>query len=232
MFQARYERVAPCGRTCTIRHVVTTNPDHILEGQPERTIPPPSPADIERPVAGRGAKLAAARAERGWSLAELARRAGVSTASVHKIEKSGMTPTIATLMKVASALGTSVSFFIDEDVEVPSAIIVRGDERARLYTSKTGIALDNVSGRYGRYRLAGAEAVIEPLANSGPDPMRHPGEELIYLLEGAIRFTVAAKQIQLAAGASIHFRTDRPHTWENPSEHPARALWFMVRGVD
>jgi transcriptional regulator with XRE-family HTH domain len=203
-----------------------------LEGQPPRTIAPLSLPDIERTVSALGAKLAMARAERGWSLAELARRAGVSTASIHKIEKSGMTPTIATLMKVASALGTSVSFFIDEDVEVPAAIVVRGDERARLYTSKTGIALDNVSGRYGRYRLAGAEAVVEAHANSGPDPMRHPGEELVYLLEGSMCFTVDGKPIQLESGDSIHFRTDRPHTWENPSEHPARALWFMVRGVD
>jgi transcriptional regulator with XRE-family HTH domain len=198
----------------------------------ERTIAPLTLPDIERTVSALGAKLAVARAERGWSLAELARRAGVSTASVHKIEKSGMTPTIATLMKVAAALGTSVSSFIDEDVEVSAAIVVRGDERARLYTSKTGIALDNVSGRYGRYRLAGAEARVEPLANSGPDPMRHPGEELVYVLEGALSFTVDGKAVRLEAGDSVHFRTDRPHTWENPSERPARALWFMVRGVD
>ena len=72
---------------------------------PRLTFAPLSLPDIERTVSALGAKLAAARAERGWSLAELARRAGVSTASVHKIEKSGMTPTIATLMKVASALG-------------------------------------------------------------------------------------------------------------------------------
>jgi transcriptional regulator with XRE-family HTH domain len=188
--------------------------------------------DIERTVSALGAKLAAARAERGWSLAELGRRAGVSTASVHKIERSGMTPTIATLMKVASALGTSVSYFIDEDVAVPAAMVVRGNARARLYTSKTGIALDNVSGRYGRYRLAGAEARVEPLASSGAEPMRHPGEELVYLVEGVMRFTVDGDVIDLAAGDSIHFRTDRPHTWENPSERPARALWFMVRGAD
>jgi transcriptional regulator with XRE-family HTH domain len=224
--------LAPQGTTCTIRHAVTTNHDHLLEGQPPRKVAPLSLPDIERTVSALGAKLAAARAERGWSLAELARRAGVSTASVHKIEKSGMTPTIATLMKVAAALGTSVSYFIDEDVEVPAAIVVRGDARARLYTSKNGIALDNVSGRYGRYRLAGAEAVVEPLANSGPDPMRHPGEELVYLLEGAMCFTVDGDAIQLEPGDSVHFRTDRPHTWENPSERPARALWFMVRSAD
>lgn len=209
---------------CTIRHVVNPEPERNIT---LRTLP-----DIERTVSALGAKVAMARAERGWSLAELARRAGVSTASVHKIEKSGMTPTIATLMKIAAALGTSVSYFIDEDVDVPAAIVVRADARARLYTSKHGIALDNVSGRYGRYRLAGAEAVVEPLADSGPDPMRHPGEELIYLLEGAMRFTVDGEAIQLAPGDSIHFRTDRPHSWENPSERPARALWFMVRGVD
>jgi len=231
MFRGHYESVARFRQACTIRHVVHTNPDNILEGPPappKREIAPLSLPDIERTVSALGAKLAAARAERGWSLAELARRAGVSTASVHKIEKSGMTPTIATLMKVAAALGTSVSSFIDEDVEVPAAIVVRGDERARLYTSKSGIALDNVSGRYGRYRLAGAEA----MADSGPDPMRHPGEELIYLLEGAMRFTVDGQAIELGPGDSIHFRTDRPHTWQNPTEHPARALWFMVRGVD
>jgi transcriptional regulator with XRE-family HTH domain len=209
---------------CTIRHVVNPEPERNIT---LRTLP-----DIERTVSALGAKVAMARAERGWSLAELARRAGVSTASVHKIEKSGMTPTIATLMKIAAALGTSVSYFIDEDVDVPAAIVVRSDARARLYTSKHGIALDNVSGRYGRYRLAGAEAVVEPLANSGPDPMRHPGEELIYLLEGAMCFIVDGEAIRLAPGDSIHFRTDRPHSWENPSERPARALWFMVRGVD
>ena len=209
---------------CTIRHT--------LSNESGRKIPPLTLRDIEQTVSALGAKVAALRAERGWSLAELAFRAGVSTASVHKIEKSGMTPTIATLMKVASALGTSVSYFIDEDVTAPAAIVVRGEERARLYTSKAGIALETVSGRYGRYRLAGAEARVEPLASSGPEPMRHPGEELIYLLEGAMRFTVDGEVIHLAAGDSIHFRTDRPHTWENPSEQPARALWFMVRGVD
>jgi transcriptional regulator with XRE-family HTH domain len=207
--------------------------DTRLNSDPDNSkVTPLTLPDIERTVSELGAKLAAARAERGWSLAELARRAGVSTASVHKIEKSGMTPTIATLMKVASALGTSVSYFIDEDVAAPPAIIVRGDARARLYTSKTGIALDNVSGRYGRYRLAGAEARVEAGASSGADPMRHPGEELVYLLEGAMRFTVDDDVIDLEPGDSVHFRTDRPHTWENPSERPARALWFMVRGAD
>src|SRR5215203_2905847 len=101
---------------------------------PDVTAPKPL-VEIERTVSEIGAKVAKARAERGWSLAQLAERAGVSPAAVHKIEKSGMTPTIASLMKVAAALGKSVSYFVDEPT-TPDVNVIRGDERARVYTSK------------------------------------------------------------------------------------------------
>ena len=107
--------------------------------------------EIERKVSGLGAKVAAERAERGWSLAQLAQRAGLSTAAVHKIEKSGMTPTIASLMKIAAALGRSVSFFVDEPA-TPDVNVIRSGERAKVYTSKRGLDLRNLSGRYGPQR--------------------------------------------------------------------------------
>jgi transcriptional regulator with XRE-family HTH domain len=191
----------------------------------------PSPAvlpQIELTVSEIGAKVARARSERGWSLAQLAQRSSLSTAAVHKIEKSGMTPTIASLMKIAAALGKSVSHFVDEP-ETPDVMVVRGDERARVYTSKQGLELRNLSGRYGSLAMAGAEAVMEPGADSGPTPMRHPGEELVIVLEGRIEFTVAGEAHDLGAGDSIHFRTTRPHSWRNPSDEPARAIWLVVR---
>jgi transcriptional regulator with XRE-family HTH domain len=198
---------------------------------PQREISPiPLPA-IERTVSELGAKVARARAERGWSLAELAARAGVSPGSIHKIEKSGMTPTIASLMKIAAALGKSVSHFVDGEDSPRATMVIRAGERARLYTSKAGLELQNVSGRYGTFRLAGAAAQVEPLASSGPEPMSHPGDELVYLLEGALRFTVDGEVTDLGPGDSIHFRTDRPHRWSNAAETPARALWFIVRGA-
>src|SRR4028119_535987 len=108
MFRGGYGCVARIVRTCTIRQIVEPKPDHLLESNPGRSnVTPLTLPDIERTVSALGAKLAAARAERGWSLAELARRAGLSTGAVHKVEKSDMTPTIATLMKIAAALGTS-----------------------------------------------------------------------------------------------------------------------------
>jgi transcriptional regulator with XRE-family HTH domain len=192
------------------------------------TLPPAVLPQIELTVSGIGAKVARARSERGWSLAQLAQRSGLSAAAVHKIEKSGMTPTIASLMKIAAALGKSVAHFVDEP-ETPDTMVIRGDARAPVYTSKQGLDLRNLSGRYGSFAMAGAEALVEPLADSGPTPMRHPGEELVIVLEGRMEFTVAGQSYELGPGDSIHFRTVRPHSWRNPSDEPARAIWLVVR---
>ncbi len=200
-----------------------------MASDPLLAVHPAALPDIERTVSALGKKVADARAERGWSLAELARRAGVSPGAVHKCEKSGMTPTIASLMKIAAALGKSVAHFVEEDHASRPAMVVRGDARSRLYTSKSGLVLENVSGRYGPFALAGAEAVVEPGASSGPEPMVHAGEELVILQEGTMRFTVDGEVFDLEAGDSIHFRTNRPHSWSNPSGQPARGIWLVVR---
>ncbi len=186
--------------------------------------------EIERTVSEIGAKVSKARAERGWSLAQLAERSGLSTAAVHKIEKSGMTPTIASLMKVAAALGKSVGYFVEEVEATRPVTVVRADERSRLYTSKQGLELQNISGRYGPFWVAGAEAHLEPLADSGPQPMSHPGEELVLVLDGRMTFTIDGEPFLLDAGDSIHFRTVRPHSWANPDDRPARAIWLAIRG--
>jgi transcriptional regulator with XRE-family HTH domain len=197
-----------------------------LTGAPESG--PTAHPDIERTMSALGAKVAAERAARGWSLAQLAQRAGMSAAAVHKIEKNGMTPTIASLMKIASALGRSVSYFVDEPANT-DVMVIRGDERAQVYTSKEGLELRNLSGRYGPFLIAGAEAYVAPHADSGPTPMNHPGEELVIVTQGAMVFEVDGERHELAAGDSIHFRTSLPHSWSNAGAEPARAVWLVVR---
>lgn len=188
-----------------------------------------SAPSIEQAVSELGGKVAKARAERGWSLQQLARRSGLSAAAIHKIEKSGMTPTIASLMKIAGALGKSVAYFIEESEPLRPVTLIRRDARARLYTSKEGLELHNISGRYGPFFVAGAEAHVEPHADSGPEPMVHPGEELVVILEGSMRFVVGGESYDLDEGDSLHFRTTLLHSWANPSDRPARAIWLAIR---
>jgi transcriptional regulator with XRE-family HTH domain len=186
-------------------------------------------AEIERAVSEIGAKVASARADRGWSLAQLAARADLSTASVHKVERSTMTPSIAVLMKIAAALGRPVAHFIDETDIQGDLSVVRATDHELIPTTKHGLTLRNVSGRYGPFQIAGAEAQFTPDATSGPEPMRHSGEELVYVVDGEVRFTVAEQVHELGPGDAIHYRTYHPHSWRNVGGEPARALWFYGR---
>ena len=103
-------------------------------------------------------------------------------------------------------------------------------QRVPLYTSKRGLVLENISGRYGPFWVAGAEARVEPGADSGPEPMSHPGEELVLVTRGRMSFTIDDVRYDLEEGDSIHFRTVRPHSWANPTSRPARAIWLAIRG--
>jgi transcriptional regulator with XRE-family HTH domain len=184
---------------------------------------------LDEAIAAIGGKVRQLRKQRSLSLEELSRRSGVSATAIHKLERNGMVPTIATLMKLARAFDRPVSYFVDEDDEPRSVSLVKADERQPVLTSKQGLRLDGVSGPYGSFHLAGAVAVVEPGADSGPKEMEHPGEELVFLLEGELVFRVGGEELALGQGDALHFRTERPHRWRNPGDRPARALWMTVR---
>src|ERR1044072_8393397 len=136
---------------------------------------------LDRIVSSIGPKLRDLRLQRGLSLQQLAERADGSAAAIHKIEKSGMVPTITALLRLAAALNRSLSSFADEETEQNGpAVLVRADERRIVYTSHLGIDLAGISGPYGRFFLAGAVATLEPGASSGENPMEHPGDGAVF----------------------------------------------------
>ena len=186
-------------------------------------------AAVEEALNGLGSKLREARQQKHLSLQALSDRANVSAAAIHRIEQGDMMPTITTLMKIAVALNRPVAYFINEQETDDPVVLTRPDDGRALFTSKQGLELRSITGPYGQFVLAGAMATISARANSGPDPMEHPGEELIHMLEGRLRVTVSGEKFLLEAGDSLHFRTDRPHSWANPDRRRARAIWMAFR---
>jgi transcriptional regulator with XRE-family HTH domain len=181
-------------------------------------------------VSGIGPKVRRLRKEAGLSLAQLAEISRVSAAAIHKIEQSGMTPTITTLLKVAGALGRPISFFVDEEeVSADPTAYTPSAEQRLILTSHVGIDLAGISGPYGRFLLAGARATVVPGASSGDTMLEHPGEELIYLLDGVLEFEVNSRIFVLNRGDALHFRTVQPHSWRNPGKVDAIALWMALR---
>lgn len=185
---------------------------------------------VERIVGSIGLKVFSLRKRMGLSLQQLGERSDISAAAIHKIEQGGMVPTITTLLKVAGALGRPVSYFVEEDVgQDDVAVLTSADENRPVYTSHQGIALNSISGPYGRFLLAGARATVEPGATSGRKPMQHPGEELVHVTSGVLEFAVNGQSYQVDVGSTLHFRGDQPHTWRNPGTVEAHAVWMALR---
>jgi transcriptional regulator with XRE-family HTH domain len=191
---------------------------------------PASGDTVERIVGSIGLKVFSHRKRMGLSLQQLAERSDVSAAAIHKIEQSGMVPTITTLLKIAGALGRPVSYFVEEeDGQDDVAVLTRPSENRTVYTSHKGIELNSVSGPYGRFMLAGARACVEPGADSGRKPMQHPGEELVHVISGMLEFTVSGQPYEVGPGSTLHFRGDQPHTWRNSGSTEVRAVWMALR---
>lgn len=189
-----------------------------------------SPLQLNEIVSMIGPKMAGLRKAQGLSLQQLASSSDVSAAAIHKIERSGMVPTVTTLLKLAGALGVPVSYFVAEDDPHPESVhLTKSEARRAVYTPHGGLALAGISGSYRQFQAAAAVASMSAGANSGVKQLKHPGEELVYVLSGQVRFTVGDELYILKTGDSLHFSGDVPHLWENVGKRTAQLIWFALR---
>jgi transcriptional regulator with XRE-family HTH domain len=177
-----------------------------------------------------GRKISDLRRAKGLSLQQLAAVSDVSPAAIHKIERSGMVLTITTLLKLAAALGVSVSYFVQEDDSPQEPVhFTPAGQRYRIYTPHKGLSLAGITGSYRQFQAAGAVARIKPGANSGEKLLNHPGEELVHVVAGEAVFRVNGKEYNLKTGDSLQFNGNVPHHWENRSKKPADLIWVVLR---
>src|SRR4051812_17247138 len=159
-----------------------------------------------------GPKVRALRLERGLTLQQLARAADVSTASVHKVERGDMVPTITTLLKISRALGTPIRHFVEDSGTEPVAVHTRfGDGLAARPVVLTGSAE--------QFRALGTAARLAP--GERRPGLRRPGELLLVVLAGEIEVTIGGTPFTVTADQSLHFATDAEHELRNSGDVPA-----------
>jgi transcriptional regulator with XRE-family HTH domain len=195
---------------------------------------PVAPGDgamgVDRIVSSIGPRLRELRLQHSLSLQQLAERAGVSAAAIHKIERNGMVPTITTLLKLAEAFDRPVGYFVDEEADGAGPVAFTPADRGNVVPgAPPGVEARAISGSYARFYVDGAVTTVAPGASSGPALTQHQGEELVTVLEGTLGFHVDGTSYSLGPGDSLHFRTDRPHRWENVALEPVRAIWIRLR---
>jgi transcriptional regulator with XRE-family HTH domain len=172
------------------------------------------------------------RAKRGWSQAELAARAGLSKGMLVQVEQAQTNPSIATLCKLANALGVALPRLVEVDDEPVVRKVVAGDI-AWLWKGK---AKQSAAGL-----VAGIEAPM-PVElwdwTIGPkdayEAIAHPAgtREFIHVLDGEAVVTVDGVQVAVGAGECVVFRADRPHRYASAKGRATRFVMVVVEPVE
>ena len=205
--------------------------------------------EVRAATARIGDRLAAVRAERDLTVSEVARRVGISASAISQIERGHSRPSVATLFSLARALSVPVDAFFDDEGGAEAIAETRA-------TSPAAASDHGVPERLHRYLVRGAtrptleitggvrwerltptaldgldfmELVYAPGAESAPELYRHPGIEMVLLLEGRLEILVGFDRYVLDPGDSIAFPSSMPHRYVNPTGDVTRAVTVIVR---
>ena len=151
----------------------------------------------------------------GLSLRALAARSGVSPSMISDIERGAKSPTVATLARLAQALGVGAAALLEEGAEAAARIqVLRRGERAR---GDVPVPWERLGPAGPGSRIDFVRHVIPPAAVLGPSPAHDAGTvEHMHVASGRVRVTVGEEVAELSTGDSCSCRTDVPHGLENP----------------
>lgn len=162
------------------------------------------------------ARVRAARAARGLTQRDMARLAGLSHTAIAKIERGDMSPTVASLQKIAMSLGMPIAALIDDPAGGPEGIFFR---RADLTTlTLGGHTIRQIGRNLTRHALQMMEDTFEPGADTGETMLSHAGEEAGFVIRGRLEVTVGDRICVLGPGDAYFFESRIPHRFRNAGE--------------
>ncbi|MGK9231950.1 cupin domain-containing protein [Inquilinus limosus] len=178
-----------------------------------------------------GGRLRRLREEHGLSQRELARRAGVSNATVSLIEQNRASPSIGSLKRVLDGLPLSLAEFF---------ALPEGPEDPVFFAAAELVEIAGKSGGHGAgpeglisYRQVGCHPGralqilherLAPGADTGPTPLSHAGEEGGVVIRGRVELTVGPRRRILGPGDAYYFQSRLPHRFRVVGEEPVEIV--------
>lgn len=165
-----------------------------------------------------GARIRTERESRGWSLTDLAERASVSRAMIHKVERGDSSPTANLLGKLSGAFGLSMSTLIAR-AETGQGRLLRREDQPSWTDPQTGYVRRHVSPRSDmpldlvHVTLPPGRAV--PMPASAYAFLR----QLIWVLEGELVFVEGAARHEMREGDCLELGPPTDCVFRNESSY-------------
>ena len=167
------------------------------------------------------------RTERGYTLDALAARAGVSRGMIIQIEQARTNPSVGTTVKIADALGVSITTLLDYE-QGPQVRIVAPENAVRMWSTDAGSHTSLLVGAEapGPFELWGWRLMPGEASSSDPHP---PGTfELLHVRAGTLTLVVDGVEHAVAEGASATFEAKVPHVYRNDGTEPMEMTMAVI----
>ena len=172
------------------------------------------------------------RAQLGLTIDQLSERAGISKGMLSKIENARASPSLGTLVRLASAMSVPLTALFRGLEEEHDALFVRAGQGTEIVRKGT-----RVGHRYQMLgEMRGPNKVVEPMLvtlneQSEVFPLfQHPGIEFIYVLEGVVEYGHGSDRYLLNPGDAIQFSGEVVHGPTELVEIPIRFLSVIAYG--
>lgn len=180
------------------------------------------------PESALATRLRLEREARGWSLAELAARSGVSKAMLSKIERAEASPTAALLGRLSAAYGLTISQLF--------ARAEQGGQIARV--ADQPVWTDPETGFRRRSLSPPGAAPMELVWGELPpgariaypaDSYRFLADHQVVVIEGSLTMDHAGTIFTLTQGDCLRWSTPRDVTYENRGDETCRYVVAVLR---
>jgi transcriptional regulator with XRE-family HTH domain len=177
-----------------------------------------------------GATINRLRKEKQLTLDQLAAVCGVSKSMLSQIERNETNPTLATVWRLAEALGVT----IDD--------IVRGDDPTHSLTVVSGASIPVLNDTKGHYKLRVLgpaslvndmewyEVILKPGGKMTSNAHNARTTEHLTVFSGELTVQAGVETERVYAGETARYAADQPHEIANTGAEEARALLVVLMG--
>ena len=171
-------------------------------------------------------RVAALRRLHGLSLEQLAGLSGLTKSYLSKVERGLSAPSIATILKLARALGVGSGQLLGEGVEEEEIAVVKAADRVPFSREKgrAGYGYEAIAAH--RTHKAMTPFVMRPPFRRGKsvDLVTHAGEEMVFVISGEMEIVFRDRVVALKAGDAVYFNAGIPHRARSIGTQLAEAL--------
>lgn len=157
-----------------------------------------------------GERIRLLRINQKRTLQEVADNCDLSKSMISKIENNKTIPSVATLVKIASTLGTTISGLLEQDGWNKAIVTSRKEAVEKLVKTEKGYLIFPYASEYHQKKMQPFLFV----ARKGeviPHQLSHDGEEFVFVVEGEMKMQVGDTEYILKTGDSLYFNALQKH---------------------